>query len=199
MNPQSNPHPDNEALTQLLVAWQDKTVRAHGPEFSEFMNAAYEQLRKIAQQRVSRAGAISVSPTELLHDAILSLANATQVAQWNNSAHFLATMSLRMRSLLVDHARERSAAKRGGDWAKVTLTEGQTPGGQDDALELLALDQAFRQLEAMDARSAQVMHLTYFAGMDRDQIAQMLEISIPTVDRDLKFGRAFTMDCMKGA
>jgi DNA-binding transcriptional regulator LsrR (DeoR family) len=51
----------------------------------------------------------------------------------------------------------------------------------------------------MDARSAQVMHLTYFAGMDRDQIAQMLEISIPTVDRDLKFGRAFTMDCMKGA
>jgi RNA polymerase sigma factor (TIGR02999 family) len=107
-----------------------------------------------------------------------------------NRAHFFATMSLLMRSVLVDRARARLAEKRGGGALNVTWTDSEH-GQETMALDLLALDEALRKLEALDERSCRVMEMTYFGGLERDEIAKVLSISVPTVDRDLKFARAW--------
>ncbi len=148
----------------------------------------------MAGSRVREVGAISISPTELLHEAILGVGDSSVGIK--NKEHFLATMSLKMRSLLVDHARHNLTSKRGGDQLRITFTE-QDIEGSDSSFELLALDEAFQRLDDIEPRSAQVMHLSYFAGMLREDIAKLLDISLPTVDRELRFGRAFTMESMR--
>jgi RNA polymerase sigma factor (TIGR02999 family) len=113
---------------------------------------------------------------------------------FKNSAHFLAMMSLKMRVLLVDHARASLRDKReGSNGVQVTLPKLNVEGA-DATIELLALDEALRRLDEEHPRSAQIMHLSYFAGMGREAIAELLDISLPAVDRDLRFGRVFATD-----
>jgi RNA polymerase sigma factor (TIGR02999 family) len=101
-------------------------------------------------------------------------------------------MSLAMRAILVDHARARAADKRGGNGVQVSLSAVES-GNAESAFDLLALDQALLQLEAMDRRCAQVMHLTYFGGLQQDEISVVLDVSIPTVKRDLRFARSWLL------
>ena len=96
-----------------------------------------------------------------------------------------------MRGVLVDHARARLAAKRGGGALKITLDAALDSAGDDSALDLLALDQALSSLHEQDRRAAQVMEMTCFAGMRREEIASVIGVSVPTVDRDLRFARAW--------
>jgi RNA polymerase sigma factor (TIGR02999 family) len=121
---------------------------------------------------------------------------------WANRAHFFATMSLHMRAILVDRARARRADKRGGGALHVTLShvehQGQTGLAGPDysaeeslAVELISLDETLTKLAAVDARGAEILHLTYFAGLDREEIATVLSISVRTVDRELRFARAW--------
>ncbi len=182
------------SLTTVLQSWGASNDGIQGPAFNNLIELCYAQLRVMAAARVRDAGAVSISPTELLHEAILGVGESD--VKLKNSEHFLATMSLKMRSLLVDHARHNLASKHGGDQMRITLTELEVEG-TDLSFELVALDEAFRQLDEMEPRSAQVMHLTYFAGMGRDDIAKLLDVSLPTVDRELRFGRAFTMESMR--
>jgi RNA polymerase sigma factor (TIGR02999 family) len=180
MPPSSSP----AALTDLLHAWKD----GEGAAFHRVVDLAYDQLKLIAVQRLRhRSQAVTLTPTELLHDALLRVADAPR--DWRNRAHFFASMSLFIRSTLVDHARARSAAKRGDSPAlSLTLIDSGEPSM---AAELLAFDQALRRLETLDARGAEVLHLTYFAGLDREQIAAVLGVSLSSVDRDLRFTRAW--------
>ncbi len=185
------------SLTQILQAQnipQDDEGGVDVNKFNNFIELCYGQLRSMAATRVRDAGMVSLSPTELLHDAILDVGDSG--VDIKNREHFLATMSLKMRSLLVDHARRNLADKRGGDYVRITLTELDIEG-TDLSFELVALDEAFQQLDKIEPRSSQVMHLTYFAGMKREDIAKLLDISLPTVDRELRFGRAFTMESMR--
>lgn len=183
------------SLTTMLQAWHASHQGIQDGAFNTLIEACYEQLRRMAANRVRESGVVSVSPTELLHDAIICIGESD--SDLKNSKHFLATMSLKMRALLVDHARANLTEKRGGDLLRVTLTD-LNIGASDSAYELVALDDAFNQLDSTEPRSAQVMHLTYFAGMQREDIAKLLDISVPTVDRELRFGRAFTMDSIRG-
>lgn len=109
---------------------------------------------------------------------------------FKNRVHFFATMSLAIRSILVDHARARSTGKRGGGLIRVTLSHVEQ-GEEGRIVDLLAIEEALIQLEQLDARCGQVMHLTCFAGLTRDEIASLLGVSIPTVDRDLRFARSW--------
>ena len=187
--------PSNEnSLNSVLEAWNTSEDGMQSGAFNNLIELCYEELRTMAAARVRIANSIQISPTELLHEAILGVGESG--VKMRNSEHFLATMSLKMRSLLVDNARHHLALRHGGDQLRITLSSLEVDSG-DMSFELIALDESFTHLDKIEPRSAQVMHLTYFAGMDREEIAKLLDISVPTVDRELRFGRAFTLESMR--
>ncbi len=173
-------------ITVMLHAMREGDASA-----AEAVSAAvYGQLRELARRRLaSEREDHTLQPTALVHEAYLRLLGSS--TDWRNRLHFFATAALHMRSILVDHARARQASKRGGDLLRVTLSDAVLDPSTDAADGLLALDQALRQLEGADPRTARVIELTYFGGLTRDEIADLLDISTPTVDRALRFGRAW--------
>jgi RNA polymerase sigma factor (TIGR02999 family) len=179
--------PRRGSLTTLLHSWG----QGSGTAFGTLIDQVYDQLRAIAARRLSRSGGFAtLSPTELIHEALLGVMDSPR--EFENRVHFFATMSLAVRSLLVDHARARSAGKRGGGLIRVTLNAELGELGDDGRIvALLAIDEALAQLERLDARCGRVLHLTCFAGLTREEIANLLGISVPTVDRELRFGRSW--------
>ncbi|WP_300617058.1 ECF-type sigma factor [Dokdonella sp.] len=178
-------------LTRLLHAWRN----GDGCAFTAAIEQVYAELRRIAARRIGRHGdAATLSPTELVHEAVLGLWPAPM--DFDNRAHFLATVSLAMRAILVDHARARAADKRGGNRLRLSLSrldDADTGDDTDAALDLLSLEQALEQLESLDARCGRIMHLTYFGGLSQEEIAALLNVSVPTVKRDLRFARAWLL------
>jgi RNA polymerase sigma factor (TIGR02999 family) len=173
-------------VTELLHAWRGGDRSA----LERLMPRLYDTLREMAAVRLRREGAQqTLEPTALVHEALLRLLGSD--TDWQNRAHFLAFAAMHMRSVLVDHARSRLAAKRGGDIVVVTLSAAESSEGQRIELDLLALDQALNQLHAEDSRIARVVEMSYFAGMEREEIAAVVGVSVPTVDRDLRFARAW--------
>ena len=177
--------PPQASLTQLLQSWQAGEGSALGDVFA----LAYEELKRIASQRLRLSGRdLTLTPTELVHDVYLRVAHGA--SDYVSRAHFYASMSLHIRSALVDYARARSAAKRPPPALRVSLSD-VNPGEESAVADLLALDQALRRLEALDRRCSEALHLTCFAGLDRQQISGVLEVSVASVDRDLRFARAW--------
>jgi RNA polymerase sigma factor (TIGR02999 family) len=173
-------------VTELLHLWRGGDRSA----LERLMPRLYDTLRDMAASRLRREGAQqTLEPTALVHEALLRLLGSD--TDWQNRAHFLAFAAMHMRSVLVDHARSRMAAKRGGDIVMVTLTQADRAEGSRIELDLLALDQALSQLHVEDERIARVVEMSYFAGMEREEIAAVIGISVPTVDRDLRFARAW--------
>jgi len=131
----------------------------------------------------------TLQPTALVHEAFLRLMRQPD-ADLRSRAHFLAMASIVMRRVLVDHARERAAAKRTGGKARVELHEGvaaQQPRGE----EMLALDEALTRLAVCDARQARVVEMLFFGGMTEEEAAESLGISSRTVKRDWRSARAW--------
>jgi RNA polymerase sigma factor (TIGR02999 family) len=183
----TQPAESQSDLTTLLHAWR----AGSDPAFSALIDRVYGELTRIAATRLNQFGGhATLTPTDLLHEALIGIMPTDM--DFKNRAHFFATMSLAIRSILVDHARARSANKRGGDMIRVTLTNADV-GEESMALDLLA-----NRLEVEDARCAQVMHLTYFGGLEQEAIATLLDVSIPTVKRDLRFARAWLTEAMSG-
>lgn len=178
----------NSDLTRLLREWRN----GDGQVFSALIEQAYPALKRIAARRIgNQNGSATLSPTELVHETALGMMHSPM--DFANRAHFFATMSLAMRSILVDHARARAADKRGGDGVQVSLSRVDIGDEGGLAIDLLALEQALKQLEALDPRCGQVMHLTYFGGLRQEEIALVLNVSIPTVKRDLRFARSWLL------
>ncbi len=175
---------DDAPLTELLLAWQ----RGDADAFAAVISLVHGELLRMAAARLRTSDGGTVSRGDLLNAALLRVMESPPA--WRNRAHFFATLSLTMRSVLVDHARARLADKRGGGRERVTWTLSSL-GEESMAADLLTLDALMRQLEAEDPRAAQILQLTYFAGMQRPDIAVVLGISVPTVDRDLRFARAW--------
>jgi RNA polymerase sigma factor (TIGR02999 family) len=179
-------------LTTLLHAWREGS----GTAFGSVIDQVYEELKRIAARRLSHGGgSATLSPTDLLHEALIGIMPTNM--DFKNRAHFFATMSLAIRSILIDHARARSANKRGGDMVRVTLTSADV-GEESMAADLLTIDQALTELERLDSRCGQVMHLTYFGGLEREEIADMLDVTVRTVARDLLFGRTWIAKELRG-
>ena len=175
----------SSALTNQLQAWRDGESNAR----ERLFELAYAQLRSIAADRLAgAAGPACLSPTELVHEAVLRVLGREPA--WLDRAHFCASMSLCMRAVLIDHARARSSEKRGGDIIHLTLSHADS-GEESTIVDLLAIDAALTALEAQDARAGSVLHLAYFAGLDRHQIAAVLDVSVQVVDRELRFAKSW--------
>ena len=146
----------------------------------------YEDLRRLARRQLAREhGSRTIQPTALVHEAYLKLAGSAPQAQ--NRAHLLAIAAHAMRQVLVDHARERRAAKRGPDWVSTTLTDGVSTTTLDPE-GLLALDDA---LERLEPRQRQVVECRFFAGLGDEEIAEALGVTTRTVRRDWVKARAW--------
>lgn len=152
----------------------------------EVLPLLYDDLRRLARRQLAREqGSRTIQPTTLVHEAYLKLAGSTPRAR--DRSHLLAIAAHAMRQVLVDHARERRAAKRGPEWVNTTLTDGVSSTTLDSE-SLLALDDA---LERLDPRQRQVVECRFFGGLDDDEIAEALGITSRTVRRDWVKARAW--------
>lgn len=150
----------------------------------------YGELKAIAQARLraERAGH-TLNATALVHEAYVRLVDQDRV-DWKNRAHFFAVAARAMRRILIDYAVARKADKRGGGLARVTLME-DAAAEDADVDRLLSIDQALGRLAELDERQERVVELRYFAGMKLDEIAEVLLVSLATVNRDWRMARAF--------
>jgi RNA polymerase sigma factor (TIGR02999 family) len=157
----------------------------------------YDELKAIARARLraERAGH-TLSATALVHEAYVKLVDQRRV-RWQNRAHFFAVAARAMRRILLDHAVARKAEKRGGGEPVVTLLD-DAVGEEASADELIAIDQALSRLGALDARQEQVVELRFFAGMKLDEIAEVLQVSLASVNRDWRTARAFLTTQLAG-
>ena len=183
------PAPTTAPLTELLHAWK----RGDQDAFQQVASAVYAEFLRMASSRLSGHDAVTLAKGDVANEAWLRLMSAPK--DWANREHFFATAALTIRSVLTDHARARLADKRGGGRVQITLTE-SSHGEASMAADLLTLDALLRQLGSKDTRASRVFELTYFTGLDRAQIAQVLELSVPTVDRELRFARAWMVTHM---
>jgi RNA polymerase sigma factor (TIGR02999 family) len=144
----------------------------------------YKELRAIAHRQLSARGGGhgTLSTTALVHDAYLKLVDQSR-AEWKDRAHFLAVASLAMRHVLVDRAKARNAAKRGGGQRRITLDE-ESIAVDDQAVALLQLNDALEQLARLEPRLARVVECRFFGGLSEEEIAEALGVTTRTVQRD---------------
>jgi len=172
-------------ITRLLERWRHGDAAAA----DALLPLVYEQLRAIARRALAaeRPGHTFV-PTELVHEAYLKLTGA-ELPDSKNRMHFFAIAARTMRQVLVDHERHRRADKRSGG-ERISLSS-LDPPDPHQSLDLLALDQALHALEGVDERKARVIELRAFAGLEFDEIAQVMQISRATLARDFRTARAW--------
>jgi RNA polymerase sigma factor (TIGR02999 family) len=154
----------------------------------------YAELMRLARSQLARAGTMSLDAPSLVHEAYLRFQGQGAIASAQRNA-FLAYSAQVMRTVIVDYVRERRAQKRGGGEPMLTLTTG-VPGDNigEDIIE--SLHAALQTLEGIDRRSHQVVELRYFGGLTEQEIADVLEVSVPTVKRDWRKARAFLFDAI---
>ncbi|HEV3196689.1 MAG TPA: sigma-70 family RNA polymerase sigma factor [Bryobacteraceae bacterium] len=174
--------------TQLLRAWADGDQGA----LEQLTPRVYDELRRIAGHfmRHERPGR-SMQTTALVHEAYLKLIDVSNV-DWQHRAHFFAVSAQIMRHILLDRARRRVAAKRGGAAPKLNLDEAPEIGS-GRARELIALDDALNALAKVDPRRARVVELRFFAGLSVEETAEVLRVSADTVKRDWRLARAWLL------
>jgi RNA polymerase sigma factor (TIGR02999 family) len=164
------------------------------PQSADAMfDAVYTRLKAMAGHQLARRERGTLDTTALVHELYLRV-TAQRELEFDHPAQFFAYAARAMRHLLSDHARDRLRQRAGGDWQRITLTGGDQRLAIDSAEQALALNTALQQLELSDARAARVVELRYFAGLDLEKIADMLNVTRRTIDRDWRFARAFLHD-----
>lgn len=173
-------------VTQLLVAWSNGDRAA----LEALTPLIHKELHDLAARQMAgeRPGHI-LQATALVNEAYLRLVDWKDV-QWQNRAHFFAMAAQIMRRVLVDEARARGRAKRGHGQVHVSLSEAGNLA-EVDSIDLVALDDALKSLETLDARHARVVELRYFGGLSLEETAHVLEVSVGTVRRDWNLARAW--------
>jgi RNA polymerase sigma factor (TIGR02999 family) len=182
--------PDPQHVTQWLAAWRHGDEQARDRLFA----AVYPQLRQIASRFLQHErGDHTLEPTALVNELAVRLLGSEPIA-YGDRTHFFALAAQMMRRILIDHARARTAEKRGGVQQRVSLSsieEGQ-PALQSD--DVLMLDEALSKLEQADGRAAKVVELRFFGGLREQEVADVLGVSVITVKRDWKVARAWLVD-----
>jgi RNA polymerase sigma factor (TIGR02999 family) len=179
----ATPAPDPRSVTTLLLAWRAGDRGA----LDRLIPLVHAELHRLAQRCMQgERPDHTLQATALVNEVYLRLV-ATEVA-WKDRAHFFAVAATTMRRILVDHARAKGRKKRAGE--RVSLEESVLVAPDREA-ELLAIDDALTRLAGTDERAARVVELHYFGGLTYDEIAEALGISAATVDRDLRFAKAW--------
>jgi RNA polymerase sigma factor (TIGR02999 family) len=187
------PASPKQQVTRLLCEWRNGDPHA----LEKLIPIVQPELQRLAHHYMSRERpGHTLQTTALLDDAYLRLAEKSPV-QWKNRAHFFAVAAQIMRRIMVDHARQRHALKRGGGAIKITLDE-CVAVTQTRAAELLALDEALEKLAAADQRKAKIVEMRYFGGLTMEEIADVLKIHVNTVTRDWTAARAWLFAALSG-
>lgn len=183
---------DSRTITRLLqrVAEGDK------PALESLYSALYRELSRLARSHLARVGTITLDPPAVLHDAFIRIANTGEPGQFPNRKVFFGYASAVMRTVVVDYVRERRAQKRGGGERDLTLNTGvaETVLAED---QLIGLHEALNQLARIDDRCHRVVEMRYFGGLTEEEVAEVLDVSLPTVKRDWRKARAFLFDYLQ--
>ena len=183
---------ETDHVTRLLTECAGGDVDA----FDRLMPLVYDDLRKIAHGRLARERAgHTLSTTAVVHEAYLKLVNQA-TATWRDRAHFFAVASRVIRHVLVDYARVRKAAKRGGDAIRIPLRD-EVDGKAPDLVELIALDEALSELARHDPRLERIVEYRFFGGMTVRDAAEALGVSQRTAERDWRRARAYLYRALK--
>lgn len=185
--------PPAPEITGLLRAW----ARGNRPALDELTPLVYAELRRLAASYLRREQpGQTLQPTALVHEAYLRLVDSS-LPDWRSRTHFYGVAAHLMRQILVDHAREQNAMKRGGDAIHLALREdvALSPGPEPD---LIAVDDALERLAACEPRKAQVVELRFFGGLTEEETADVLCVSAVTVRRDWQFARAWLIRDLTG-
>jgi RNA polymerase sigma-70 factor (ECF subfamily) len=184
---------DQHDITGLLAAWNDGDADA----LDRLIDLVYPELRRIARQHLERRRTgQSLESAALANEAYLKLVRAGGI-RCENRAHFLALCSQIIRRILVDHARRRAFAKRGGDALRVPLDDVLLVA-QARGIEVLALDEALDALARIDGRKGRVVELRYFGGLSIEETADVLGVSVDTAKRDWRMARAWLIAELTG-
>jgi RNA polymerase sigma factor (TIGR02999 family) len=181
-------------ITRLLIDWG----AGDGTALDRLTPLVYRELHELARTYLARSHRReTLQPTELIDELYLRLIGRSLPVHWENRSHFFGIAGRLMRLVLVDHARARRAAKRGGGAGLVTLTEtaALSPNRLPDVLEV---DEGLSRLAELDERKAKVIELRYFGGMKREEIAVALGLTLPTVKRDLRLAEAWLRRHLRG-
>jgi RNA polymerase sigma factor (TIGR02999 family) len=176
----------SQDVTGLLRAWSRGDASAQ----ERLVELVYGELRRQAVRQLRRERPDhTLRPTALVHEAYLRLVGQRRTV-WKNRTQFYAIAARTMRRVLVDHARQRQAAKRAGSWRRVTLDDNVAAGGPRE-LDLVALDAALEELEALDPDKARMVELRFFAGLSLEATAEAIGVSASTVTREWRLIRAW--------
>ena len=176
-----------ESVTQLLVDWTEGDQKA----LDKLMPLVYNELRRLAANYLRRERQNhTLQPTALVNEAYLKLIDQKN-ARWQNRAQFYGVAAQLMRRILVDHARQHQAAKRGGsDQQRLSITSAETIVKQPQ-IDFLALHEALNELATIDPQQSQIVELKFFGGLSIEETAEVLGVGHATVERDWKMARAW--------
>jgi RNA polymerase sigma factor (TIGR02999 family) len=173
-------------VTELLHEWSEGDESA----LERLIPLVYDELHRLAHQHMKREKPGHILQTSaLINEAYLRMVDSPRI-HWQNRAQFFGIAARVMRRILVDEARKRKSDKRGGGAIQVTLNEA-TNVAHEQASNVMALDEALKSLEAIDARQSQIVELRFFGGLSVDEAAEVLKVSSGTVLRDWTFARAW--------
>ena len=174
-------------VTRIL----DELQRGDLSAANELLPLVYSELRRLAEHRMQReVPGQTLQPTALVHEAYLRLVGDKDIA-WDGRGHFFAAAAEAMRRILIESARKRKSAKRGGDRARFAISENDAIVEQGPLDDLLDLEEALQKLEKEDPKLAKLVELRYFAGLKIDEIADILDVSPRTIRRNWVFVRAW--------
>lgn len=183
---------DSRTVTWLL----HRAAQGDVPARDKLYAVLYRELSRIARSHLSRAGTVSLDAPAILHDSFMRMEGTVPQGEFANRKVFFGYASAVMRNVIVDYVRERRAQKRGAGERELTLNTGivETVLAEDGVLDL---HEALTQLERIDLRSYRVVEMRYFGGMTEAEIAEVLDVSVPTVKRDWRKARAYLFDYLR--
>ncbi len=175
-----------QGLTQLLIAWGEGDQAA----LNQLLPLVNDELRRLAGNYMRRESpGHTLQTSALVNEAYLRLIDQKNV-HWQNRAHFLGIAAQLMRRILIDHVRKSHYLKRGGGAIQVSLDEtAAVTAGR--AAELIAVDEALEKLTAMDVRKGRIVELRFFGGLTEEETAEVMSISVPTVQREWRAAKAW--------
>ena len=180
-------------VTSLLAAWSKGDPTA----LDELMPLVYSELHRIARRLWNKhQQGNTLQPTALINEAYLKLAHAENTT-FQDRCHFFAVASTAMRQVLVNHAKSRLSAKRGGGNADVPVDEFQRAADQE-ATDIVSLNQALEALEDLDPRKSKIVEMRYFGGLSIEETAEALGVSMATVNREWRLARSWLIREMRG-
>jgi RNA polymerase sigma factor (TIGR02999 family) len=182
------PNPNPQEVTQILEALGAGDRAAAG----DLLPLVYEELRKLAQARMSHEQGQTLQPTALVHEAYLRLVGEVDRSQWDNRGHFFGAAAQAMRRIMVERARHRNRIKHGGGLERVDLDKAEVGAEiNPETTDLVGLDEALNRLQAVNPRRAEIVLLRYFGGLSVEETARAMQLSPTTIKNEWTLARAW--------